>query len=599
MSVLKRVVFPLACSSLLLLVSCGGNGEEKGENNGTSEKSARYSDPNVVIHELSDADMLNPYNYQGAGSDYVMGNIFQALLSIDFESLELVPELAEKRPEIEVREDGGMNITYRLRDEAQWDDGTPITAKDVEFSMKVIKNPKVDNARIKPYYEFIQDIQFYDDDPKKFTFICDKVYILAEPSSGDYYILPKKVYDPKGLMDGFTIKQLNEDADALANDPKITEFATDFNSEKYQREKGFIVGSGPYQFDEWITGQKIVLSKKKDWWGDKVKDANIYFSHYPDKITFQTINDQTAAVVALKAEDLDVMRGIKPKDFSELPESDKFAANYEAYTPPFMAYSYIGINTRLPKFSDKRTRQAFAHLFDIDKLLKVIQYGYGEKVIGPIHPSKKKQYNHDIKPYDYNPEKAKELLAEVGWKDTDGDGVLDMNIDGNKVDLTIRFTINAGNDSRKSTALFFQEECRKIGIKVDVVPEDWSIYIENQKNHQFEMYYGGWVSSPLPNDHKQIFHTSSYNGGSNYTGFGNDYTDALIDSIRVALDEDKRAKFNKEFQVILHEEVPYIFLYAPKERIAIHKRFDALTSAMRPGYWPASFKLKSQETAAK
>ncbi len=597
MSIQDRFISSLLIAGVCVLTACGGGGGNEGAE-GTTTLSEKYKDPNVVVHELSDADMLHPTNYQGASSAYIMNHIFQRLLAIDFRTLELVPELAAARPEIVKTDNGGLEITYEIRPDAVWDDGTPITAKDVEFSIKAIKNPKVDNARVKPYYEFIEDIRFYEDNSKKFTLVCNTVYILAEASSGDYYILPKSIYDPEGLMDEFTIPQLNEASDELKNNPKITKFGEEFNSTKYQREKGYIVGSGAYEFTEWATGQKIVITKKKEWWGQKIAGENIYYETHPDQIIFQTINDQTAAIVALKSEQLDVMRSIKPKDFSELPESDKFAANYNANTPPFMAYNYIGINTRLPKFADKRTRQAFAHLFDVDKLLKVIQYGYGIRVNGPMHPSKERQYNKDIKPFEYDPGRAKELLAEVGWNDSDGDGTLDMLIDGEKTDLAIRFTINAGNDSREATAIFFQEECRKIGIKVDVVPEDWSIYIENQKNHDFEMYYGGWVSTPIPNDHKQIYHTESYNGGSNYTGFGNDYTDALIDSIRVALDEDKRAKFNHEFQQILHDECSYIFLYAPNERIAIHKRFDAITSAMRPGYWPASFKLSSAGATA-
>ncbi|MFN7015410.1 MAG: ABC transporter substrate-binding protein, partial [Bacteroidia bacterium] len=224
----------------------------------SDEKAISNENPEVTIHELSDADMLNPVNYTDAGAGYILTNTHQPLLGIDFKTLELVPVLAEARPEIEKRPEGGMLITYKIRPEARWDDGTPITAKDVEFTLKVIKNPKVDNQNRKPYYEFIEDIKFYEGDPLKFTFICKDVYILAEASSGDFSILPSKIYDPKGLMSEFTIKQLNEDKDKLASNQKIIEFATDFNSEKYQREKEFISGSGAYKFEEWLTGQRIV-----------------------------------------------------------------------------------------------------------------------------------------------------------------------------------------------------------------------------------------------------------------------------------------------------------------------------------------------------
>jgi peptide/nickel transport system substrate-binding protein len=565
----------------LTLVSCKSD-----------EKAISNENPEVTIHELSDADMLNPVNYTDAGAGYILTNTHQPLLGIDFKTLELVPVLAEARPEIEKRPEGGMLITYKIRPEARWDDGTPITAKDVEFTLKVIKNPKVDNQNRKPYYEFIEDIKFYEGDPLKFTFICKDVYILAEASSGDFSILPSKVYDPKGLMSEFTIKQLNEDKDKLASNPKIIEFATDFNSEKYQREKEFIAGSGAYKFDEWLTGQRIVLKKKDNWWGDQLKDVNIYFEANAPKLIYQTINDQTTAIVALKAGNIDVMRSIKAKDFVDLPKSDKFTANYYAHTPMQLEYNYIGLNTKSPIFSDKKTRQAMAHLFDVPKIIEIVQYGLAERVIGPIHPSNKKEYNTDIKPYEFSVEKAKALLAEAGWKDSNGNGILDKNINGEQKEFEVTFTYNSGNDERKAVALMFQEEARKAGIKVNVVAQEWSIFLDNTKNHKFDMYFGAWISTPLPNDHKQIYHTESYNGGSNYVGFGNDASDALIDSIRVELDENKRAEMNKRFQQILHDEVSYVYLFARNNKIAIHKRFsNADPSVMRPGYWEAGFRV--------
>lgn len=553
----------------------------------------------VVVHELSDADMLNPTNYSDAGAGYIMKMVFPQLLGIDYTTIELIPWLAESRPELGETEDGKLTITYRIRDEAAWDNGEPVTAKDVEFSLKVIKNPNVKNERIRPYYEFIEDMKFYEDDPKKFTFICKEVYILAEASSGDFGILPAHTYDPDGLLSEFTIKQMNEQQEELASNQKMIDFANDYNSEKRQREAQFIEGCGPYKLESWETGQRLILKKKENWWGDKLAGTNCYFEAYPPRIVYQTINDQTAALVALKNGDLDVMRSIKSKDFVDLPSSEKFTSQFHAHTPMQLAYTYIGINTRNPKFADKRVRQAFAHLVDVEKQIETIKYGQAQRVVGQTHPSDKGAYNNDLVPYDFNPEKAKALLKEAGWEDSDGDGTLDKEIDGMRVPLNVEFIYNSGNDERKATALLFQEEARKVGVNVSVNTHEWSKYLDITKKHEFEMYYGAWISSPVPNDPKQIYHRDSYNGGSNYTGFGNDASDALIDSIRVTLDEEKRNGMYKRLQAILHDEVSYIYLYAPTERIAIHKRFtNAEPSVMRPGYWEAGFKLSGSEAVA-
>jgi peptide/nickel transport system substrate-binding protein len=581
MKIKNSALLVVSAVATMVLVSCGGGEDKK-----------VTGSPDVIVHELSDADMLNPTNYSDAGAGYILKNIFQSLMEIDFKTLELTPLIAESRPQIEKTPEGGLRITYTIRPEAKWDNGQPITPQDVEFTLKVIKNPKVKNERIRPYYEFITDFVTYPEEPRKFTLVSKTVYILAEASSGDYSILPEYFYDPKGLMKSFTIKGLTLEQDKYANDPKLAEFADDFNSEKRGREKEFISGSGAYKLEEWATGQRIVLTRKESWWGKEVKNGGDYFAANAPKITYQTINDQTTALVALKAGNLDVMRSIKSKDFATLPESDKFNENFNAHTPVQLAYTYIGLNIRKPQLSDKAVRQALAHLIDVDKQIKIIKYGQAQRVVGPIHPSKKDEYNSDIVAFDYNPEKAKQMLTDAGWKDTDADGVLDKVVNGQKVQMNLEFTYNSGNDERKSTALLLQEDARKVGININVVAQDWSVYLENLKNHKFDVFFGAWVQAPVPNDHKQIFHSESYNDGSNYTGFGSAASDALIDSIRVELDDAKRAAMNKRFQVMLHDESPYIFMYAPTERIAIHKRFtNADPSMMRPGYWEAGFAL--------
>ena len=160
-------------TATVFTISCGGS------------KYKQSNSQDVIVHELSDAEMLNPVNVHDNTGQCILKNIFQSLLDIDFKTLEIIPVLAQSRPQIEKNPDGGLLITYEIRPEAKWDNGSPITAKDVEFTIKVIKNPKVNNPSAKPYYEFISDIKLYDDDPLKFTLVCNQTYILAETSSGD------------------------------------------------------------------------------------------------------------------------------------------------------------------------------------------------------------------------------------------------------------------------------------------------------------------------------------------------------------------------------------------------------------------------------
>ena len=425
--------------------------------------------------------------------------------------------------------------------------------------------------------------------------VSKEIYFLAEASFTDVPVLPEYLYDPKGLMKKFTVKTIAEKSDSLKSDSKMKEFSDDFNSEKRMRDPNFIGGSGGYKFIEWKTNENIVLTKKENWWGDALQNENCFFNAFPDKLIFRTIKDETTALVALKAGNLDVMHGIKSKDFMELPKSEKFTKNFNAYTCMEYAYLSLGLNTKKPLLADKLTRQALAYITDADNIIKTIKYGYAERVIGPVHPSKKNAYNRALQPYAFDPGKAKQLLEKAGWKNTNGDETLDKMIDGKRTEFVIDFIINAGSDERKSIALMVQEQAKKIGIKINVVSIDWAVFLEKCRKHEFDITIGKWISGPTPDDLKQLFHSKAATGeGSNYANFSNAEADALMDSMQTEIDENKRNQMYMRLQEILHDEVPAIFLYAPSERIAISKKFDnAYPSVIRPGFWVEGFQIKT------
>ncbi len=596
-SIISKIFFA-ASFAALLFSGCGGSSDGDGGegNNGTDEKVEFSQVYEVTARELSDAESINLINGQGEQTTYMGYYMQPALLGIDFKSLEIVPVIAKELPKLEVREDGKLLISYEIREEAAWDNGETITAKDIEFTLKVIKNPKVDNQRIKPYFEFIEDIIYDAENPKKFTFVCKEAYMLAENGSGDFGIHPAYIYDPEGIMEKFTLKQLSNEADELANDEDIVRYANFFNSEKFSRE--VVAGAGAYELEKWETNERMILKKKESWWGDNLKNINTLFpSPRPDRIIFETINDDATAITALKAQKVDVMRSIDPKIFvKDFPKSDKINKYFNLETPNFMAYEYIGLNMKNNKLKSKETRRALAHIMDVSKIIETIYYGLGARTVGFIHPSNKKFYHTGIEPYSYDIAKAKEMLAADGWEDSDGNGTLDKEIDGERVEFTLEIIHNAGNARRQKVCLIFQEEARKAGIAVSIRELQWAVFLETTKKHDFEAYIGGWVSSVVESDPKQIWHTDSYNDGSNYVGFGTAESDLLIEDLRKELDATKRAELYKRMQEILHEDVPYIFLNITKQRLAIHKRFsNAYGTEQRPGYWRAGFRLASAD----
>lgn len=574
----------LLLTMVVLASSCASEGSSS-ESSSTSSQSGKEYKDEVVVHQLSDPTGLHPTNTSDGGATEIKRLMFQRLLNYA-QDLSLVPQLAAELPSIEETPEGGLIINYRLRKEAKWDDGKPVTSEDVVFSYKCVRNPKVDAPSLRPYFEFITDVKTYPDDPLKVTMYSDRLNFLWDHVTGtDVIIFPKHLYDPTGESDKFSYQQIAKGDKSVIESPENIKFADRFNNIKYQREE--IFGSGPYKLKAWNTDQNIILERKENWWGDEILGTNMYFAKGPSKVIYQTINDRTTALTATKSEELDVLGPVRARDWKvDIPKSQKIQDNYNKFDPPFLYYSYIGMNIRDPKLSDKKVRKALAHLVDVDLINETLIYGMAERVVGTIHPSSP-DYHKGLKMYDFNIDKAKALLAEAGWKDSDGNGVVDKVINGKKTDLSIVFNYNQGNDTRKNVGLTMKESARQAGVEIEVIPLEWSVFSERLKANEVKMWYGAWVFDPRPSDPKQIWHTTSYGGGSNFTGFGNAETDKLIESITQELDPAKRKQMYYKWQETLHEEVPYIFMFTAQNLLLVHNRFDRESvnaSARNPGY---------------
>ena len=410
---------------------------------------------------------------------------------------------------------------------------------------------------------------------------------MVEEYSG-YWVLPEYIYDTFKIMRKFSISDFRDKKkqESLKGDKDILRFADEFNSQKFSREKGFVVGSGPYEFSNWITGSKITLKKKKDWWGRKTNDEFLKNYGQVETIKFRIINDWKTATTAIKGGELDVARGIEYKIFTDLRKDEKFNKNFYAHTPTSPQYLYIGLNLTNPKLKELKVRQALAHAVDKEQIISTLLYGLGTPTESMVQPDKK-YYNKNLKKFEYNLDLASKLLDEAGWKDTDGDGIRDKVLGGKKTTLELQYKYNSGNDTRKNIGLIYKENLKKIGVDLNIVAKEWTVFLEDTKKHDFEIYCGAWVGDPNVEDPKQIWHTESATGGSNYVSYGDAISDKMIDAIRTELDETKRDAMYLDFQEKVHSDIPYIFLFAPLERIAISKKYNkesAKTYSVRPGY---------------
>ena len=578
----------------ILLVGCSS----KVQNYESNQKEPTIGDW-VILQISTDPQGFHPTNTTDAISQELQKYVYQTLLYQNLKDFQLYPYLAKSLPELSKN---GLNITFELRNDAFWDNGQPITGKDVEFTFKVIKNPKVNCQKTRVYYEFLENIQLDPQNPYKVTFVANKPYFRSVYDISQIPIIPKYFYDPKGLMDKFSIKDLNEyekkyNQDTSAKIPQeITSFAEEFNSVKYSREPQYIVGSGAYKLSSWETNQKIELVRKENWWADKVQVRTEALEAYPKKIIFKIIKDPTAVVAALKNQEIDAASGIVTKNFVQLKQDPEITNHYYAFNPATSIYSFIGINNqpknynRNPALAEKNVRLALAYITNVDLIIDKIAYGMAQRIIGPILKSNGNIYNDTLKPIPYDPEKAANLLKESGWKDSNNNGILDKTIDGKTVELSFEFLLDETNEERRNIVTMFKESAKSIGIEIKMVNMEFKKIIEQLNLHQFDLFYGAWTTPATLQDLKQLWHSESIHGGSNFIAYSNKEADKIIDQIRMELDDNKRVHLYKRFQEILHNDMPCIFLTQPLDRILIHKRFrnaEALT--VRPGFQPIRF----------
>ena len=557
----------------------------------------KRTDNSVIVRIEADADNLNPLLAKSSYSIQVAEQLFLYLVNYNAETGEFVPELIKTLPQQSRVESGPyagkLAYDFEILDEAVWDNGSPITGNDFLFTIKALFNPLVDAIRYRATLSGqIADVIVDANNPKKFTVYSDDQTISGlETISNTLMVLPEYAYDPNGLMKVFPLTDLFDEAKATAlaeQNETIQTFAAQFNAPDNARTPAAIEGAGPYELVEWVTEQRISLRKKDNWWGDKIdKTSHPSLIAYPQEIVFKPIGNATTALAALRSEEIDAMGGIPNNEFEALQKDSIAGQRYNLSTNSLMQCYFLALNTNSPKLEDKRVRRALAIALDIDEVIEKVFLGYGERLAAPVHPSQA-YYNKNLDILKQNQEEAKRLLAEAGWTDSNNDGILDKEIEGEQIDLTLEFLMSE-RESTRNAALLFQDQAKKVGIDIQPRPSPGSVLLGNWRSKQFEIASVGTTITPVWNP-RQNWHSE----GSNYSSFGNAETDALIDEILVTIDLEKRYQLYNQLQEYIYEEQPLIFLFAPETPIAIHKRFEAKSFSLSPGYQPRFFKLKEE-----
>ncbi len=543
----------------------------------------------VRVRLQSDFTTLNPYLYRTNLEANAIGLLYSYPLEFDYATLKLSPQLAKSLPTVEdVTEGdyaGGKAFTFEFFEEAVWDDGTPITGHDYAFTMKMIFNPKMLTQRFAAWIDYIRDVKVDEANPKKFTVYTARHYLIDVEALSNYIILPKHLYDPEGIMDNFNLPDLTnaEKARQLADeDPRLQQIADVYHDPKYSRD--VFHGSGPYKMVEWVEGQMIAFEKKENWWGDKIADANPMLTAYPKRIEFKPIPDNGAAMVALQDDQIDVMSEVDSKEFLEARDQEFLKDKFNFFTPNRMSVFFIVLNTESPKLNDKRVRRALAHCYDMEEVIRVTYEGLAERVVGPFLPIKS-YFNSNLAFIEKDLEKARALLAEAGWADSNNNGIVDKNIDGELTELSLEYLYSPKVPFQDNLSQLLVNAAQQIGIEIVRVPVELNEKRERLKARNFELNGSGAGANPVPDDPKQFWHCDSAKpGGSNYSGFCVEAADELIENIRNERDPAKRDDYYRALQQIIYDEQPMIFLFTPKNKVIVNKNFkDPIISKIKFG----------------
>jgi peptide/nickel transport system substrate-binding protein len=533
----------------------------------------RSLEHNVVVAQiLGDPPSLHPCNASSEPALYVFEYTQRTLTRTDMRSLKQVPLLTTGLAEMS---SDSLEYTYTLRADVKWDDGSPLTTSDVLFSVKAAKCPLTDNPEEKGLYDNIKDIKVKD--ARTFTMVAKSIYFHNPDIFNDLVILEKKAWDPKGVLDKVPVAAMNDTAFKADPYPGLQGWEDEFNKGENGHEPAKLGGLGPYKLISWTAGSAIVLVKKQNWWG--ANDTIVYNHAEPDTIIFKPIVEDPAVTLSLKKQELDVVTTIGSKAFNDLKQDANFNGNYTTGVTEKYSYNYLALNMKpegkhQPFFTDVRVRRAMAYLTPIDEIIKTIANGYGTRQASYLQPANGPYYNDTLKLIPFDIEKAKTLLADAGWRDTDGDQILDKTIKGKKVPFRFTFTYRA-SEPNKQIALMMKDAFYKAGIDMIADPEDGNVVIQRLMAHDFDMAASAWSASAIPDDPAQIFYSTNWaNHGYNFTGFGDRYSDSLIDASNRAVSVPERIHVLKLLQAKIYQDQPYIFTYSVKRKIAISSRFD-------------------------
>ena len=524
-------LLPLFC--LLILLSCGKRGE-------SGLKDA------AVVALSGDVESFNPIVTSSTISAEVATALYPQMFNITFDLIagKLIYEPAlVKRWEF-LNE--GRDVKLIIRNDVRWENGVLVSPQDIKFTYELVGDPDVASPRS----NYIDDMIFTND-----KFDVDKSIEILDDTTMVFHFVhtyPQQLFH---LTVPPIPKHIYKDADrrTLRAHPK----------------NETPLSAGPYRLEKWTRHQEIMLvANQKCTMPGPGKLQNVIF---------RVIQDPTTRLTELKKGTVDMMW---PVYFDDIKDIQKNNPDIKLETLPprsyesiawanidFQEYGKTAGKTIRPHrfFGDARVRQALTYGIDRKGIMDAKLGSFGELAVSDFSPVFRWAINTDLRPYPYDPERARQLLKTAGWQDSNGDGILDK--DGVAFQFSMMYGV--GNARRAYEATVIQENLKQLGIAVTMLPLEPVVMYERVAQKDYDAFLGGFIVD-LAIDPSNRW--GDLRNPFNNAGFQNARVQELLKLGLRAPNETEAARYWREIQAILHQEQPFTFMYWIKDVVAVNRR---------------------------
>ncbi len=555
--------------------------------------SERSATPGQAIHILwtRDPETLDPLVLPNQSAIDANNLLHISLLQVDFSTQRYAPALADSLPRAQLVGDSLTLLTYRLRSAATWDNGQPVLARDVAFTLKLMQAPGLPNENTRDKFRFIREFRPDASDPRRFTLVCRGQGLEFLQASGEFFVLPEAALDPQGSLRTYPLAVLIDRSSAAPPTPVLAALAQRYNRLALGRYPGRIPGSGPYQLVAWDKDHRLRFRRKPGWWADALRPAPFVLQARPPELDFVIIPDEASAALALRRGTVEVYPQVPVREFRRLEASA--AARQQLVFHTDLSYDVVtaGFNTLRPALADRRTRQALSLLFDASALLRATQLGLGQCTVGLVRPTDARYYADSLPLLTYNPTRAAALLRAAGWHQNAAAPEAGWTRPGpgdTQQRLALQVRYRAGETAYETIGLQFRAAAARLNIAVELRPTEAGVFNSTLHAGDFDLYIRALKGNPFIFNFAPILHSRAV-GEGNFTGFGTSASDRLIEAIPAARSFALKAKLLRQFQVMLRQEMPLVPLFFLPNCLAADRRLVHLyPGGLKPGYAAAA-----------